>query len=171
VKGFSNKDFRMGVTLDYCTLEPLEPAVRNAILQEAASIIPTRDWWCESMMFYDPEFSEYEGCLSGGNKIFLSGYTANDGTYVNVDLDEDNLMACRDASFIVALLSAWSKRFGISWSVSCAGENIGMVDGGGPNEYLREFLTIALTAAGIDPADPSLEDRRKAISAKYASRW
>jgi hypothetical protein len=156
----------MGISLDYCTTSAISQHVRDAIEAEAQQLAPAQNWWTEPFNFFDP--GEGDGRLYGGTKIFLMGYSTDDGGYVEVDQDEDSLMAYRDTCFILEKLAEWSRKYGLSWQVDCAGEPIGTISKGEWDRQLREYVD------GMKqwfPWPSAFEERVKAISAKYASRW
>lgn len=159
----------MGVTLDYSAIQPVAPNVRAAIIAEAQRIAAGHDWWSESLNFYPG--GESDGHLEGGAKIYLVGYTTREGAYRRVDIDEDEFMACRDTLFILRQLAGWSERFGLTWVVQCAGERVGAIDRGRWDQPLHTFVQSSCALTRFDVSDPSCEERVKAISAKYASRW
>lgn len=159
----------MGISLDYSTVDPVDPTTSAAIMEHVARIVGKRDWWCEPINFF--ESGENDGRLYGGNKIFLPGYSTGSGSYVEVDPDDDSFMAWRDTRFILDLLGEWSKQFGISWTVSCAGEPVGVVRNGSCDENIHQYMKLCEQAAGLNPADPAIEERANAISKQYASRW
>jgi hypothetical protein len=156
----------MGLSLDYRTNAAVPSHLQLAIQSEAAQIAaPSHGWWSESLYFFDP--SERDGRLYGSAKIFLIGYSNNDGTYVEVDPDEDSLMAYRDTCFILEILSEWSRKHGVSWEVACAGEPIGAIKKGQWDSQLREYVDGMKTSF---PWPSSFEDEVTSISEKYASR-
>ncbi len=157
----------MGVSLDYQTTARVPPQVKATIEAEAQQLAaPTHGCWAECLNVYDP--GEGDGRLYGGTKIFLVGYSTNDGGYVEVDPDEDSLMAYRDTCFILDKLAEWSRKHGVSWEVDCAGEPIGTIDKGQWDQQLREFVEAMKTSF---PWPSAFEDQVKVISEKYASRW
>ncbi|MFM7148553.1 MAG: hypothetical protein ACKO23_01805, partial [Gemmataceae bacterium] len=90
----------MGVSLDYRTTAAVPPHIKLAIEGEAAQLAaPPHGWWTEPLYFFDP--GEGDGRLYGSTKIFLIVYSTNDGGYMEVDPDEDSLMAYRDTCFIL----------------------------------------------------------------------
>ncbi len=155
----------MGVTLDYKTLEPIGVKARDAILHKIPQLVSEHDWWCEPIWF-SGSLGE-EGELVGWNKIYLSGYSTSDGSYVEVGFEEDRLMAYRDTIFILEWLANWSREYQLAWEISIAGEPIGVISRGDWDKSVREFVE----EIGREfPWPPSLEDKAREISAKYASR-
>jgi hypothetical protein len=163
----------VAVTLDYETVDPVSEEVRATLLTEAEQLIVARIWWSEPLMFFEnvPEiYGEYladDGRLCGGTKIFLSGYSTEDGGYVEVDHEDNVLMAYRDCDFILMQLAQWSQKHGLSWNIFCVGEPIGSIANGKWDAKLEDFVDGMKQDFRI-PA--SLEEAAKAISAKYASR-
>jgi hypothetical protein len=156
----------MGVSLDYRTTAAVPQHVRDAIEAEAQQLVPAYRWWCESLNFFDP--GEGDGRLYGGTKIFLLGYSTNDGGYMEVDPDDDSLMAYRDTCFILEKLAEWSGKHGLSWQVDCAGEPIGNISNGQWDRQLREYVDGMKASF---PWPSAFDERVKAISAKHPSRW
>jgi len=157
----------MSVSLDYSTTDPVPPQVLAAIDGEAQQVIQGHDWWSESLNFFD--LGEEDGRLCGGTKIFLTGgYSTPDGGYVEVDIEDDCLMAYRDTCFILEKLAEWSSKHGLTWQIECAGERIGIIAKGQWDRQLRDYVE---EMKKLFPWPSSLEDSAKAISAKYASRW
>lgn len=156
----------MGVRLYYCTADPVPPQVKEAIEAEARQVVQAHDWWTESLNFFDA--GEADGRLYGGTKIFLIGYSTTDGGYREVDPDEDSLMAYRDTCVILEALAEWGKRYGLTWQIDCAGERIGAIVRGQWDRRLRAHVEAMRRSF---PPPSSFEDKARAISAKYASRW
>lgn len=157
----------MGVSLDYRTTAAVPPQVKAAIEAEAQQLAaPAHGWWTESLNFFDS--GEGDGRLYGGTKIFLIGYSTNDGGYMEVGPDEDSLMAYRDTCAILEKLAEWSRKHGVSWEVDCAGEPIGTISKGQWDHQLQGYVHSMKTSF---PWPSVFEDQVKAISEKYASRW
>jgi hypothetical protein len=156
----------MGVSLFYKTAGPVSATVRGAILAEAGRINRDRRWWSESIIFFDlpGQTTGATGLapLTGDTKLFYSGvYSDASGGYVEVDFDDDQFMAIRDAAFIVRQLVRWSREYGIDWSLVMAGAELGIIVAG-------EVLPPGLF--GWDRPDTDEDERRAAeIDAKYAS--
>jgi hypothetical protein len=156
----------MGVSLDYRTTAAIPPHIKLAIEGEAAQLAaPPHGWWTEPLYFFDP--GEGDGRLYGSTKIFLIGYSTDDGGYMEVDPDEDSLMAYRDTCFILERLTEWSRKHGVSWEVDCAGEPIGAISKGQWDRQLREYVDSMKTSF---PWPSAFDDQVKAISEKFASR-
>jgi hypothetical protein len=157
----------MGVTLDYKTVSPVSAGIRSAIQSDLAQFVQSHDWWCEPMWFCDARCKEIE--LEGWNKLYLSmGYTTRDGKYVDVDFDEDQLMAYRDTCIILEKLASWSREHKLAWEISLAGEPMGAIADGACDRKLRdsiESMRQQLVLKG------GLEEKSREISKKYASRW
>src|SRR5205823_5121206 len=97
-----------GVSLDYRTTAAVQPKVKAAIEAEAQQLAaPAHGWWTEPLYFFDP--GEGDGRLYGSTKIFLIGYSTSDGGYLEVDPDEDSLMAYRDTCVILEKLAMGSR--------------------------------------------------------------
>jgi hypothetical protein len=156
----------MGVCLGYSTTQPVSPEVRTSIEAEANQASPPHGWWTEPLAFYGS--TRGDECMRGRTKIFLIGYSTDAGGYVEVAGEEDCLMAYRDSCFITERLADWSRRHGVTWEVSCAGQPIGLIDNGRCDQQLVSYLE---GWKDLFPWPSSFEDRVKEISEKYASRW
>jgi hypothetical protein len=77
--------------------------VKAAIEAELPQALEAHDWWAESLNFFDS--GEGDGRLYGDTKIFLIGYSTEDGGFQEVDGEEDCLMAYRDTCFILDRLA------------------------------------------------------------------
>ena len=106
--------------------------------------------------------------MYGATTIFLIGYSTDDGGYMEVDADDDSLMAYRDTCFILEKLTEWSRKHSLAWQVDCAGEPIGTISNGQWDQKLREYVEEMKASF---PWPSAFDDTVKAISAKYASRW
>src|SRR5689334_7680008 len=114
------------------------------------------------MGFFDSD--EGDGRLYGESKIFLIGYSTDDGGYQEVDPEEECLMAYRDTCFILARLTEWSRRHGVAWQVACAGEPVGTIVAGQWDDQLRRYVDAMRQPF---PWPQAFEERSAAISAKY----
>lgn len=156
----------MGVTLDYHTTAAVADDVKEAIEAESQELAPPHDWWAEGLNFFDS--GEDDGRLYGGTKIFLVGYSIDGGGYVEVDADDDSLMAYRDTCFILDKLTEWSRKHGIAWQIDCVGEPIGTISKGQWDQSLRAYVDEMKRSF---PWPSPFEERVKAVSQKYSSRW
>jgi len=158
----------MGVSITYNTTGPVSPDIRASVMAEADERNREHLWWCENLVFVtDPERPTH---LVGDTKLFLPGYSLPGGGCVDVDPDDDSLMAYRDARYILGLLASWARAYDLEWEVSVEAP-VGLVGSTGPDESLEEFMEAL--ASEISPAFRSaqaLEERAVAIAAKYASR-
>ncbi len=112
-----------------------------------------------------------EGLL-GMTKIFLPGYSAPGGGYVEVEEQEMLLMAWHECVTIVAALSDWSERFGVEWLLTIEGETFGTVlPSGKQSPELEASMAQLLAMSGAVESGEALESRIGTIDAKYASRW
>ncbi len=155
----------MSVSLDYCTTDAVSEQVKQAIEADAEQLNAMHDWWAESLHFFDT--GEDDGRLHGGTKIFLSGYSTDDGGYREVDADDDSLMAFRDTRSILAKLAEWSGKHGLAWQVYCVGEPIGTISAGQWDQQLREYVDAMKTSF---PTPASFDEKVKAILEAHASR-
>lgn len=156
----------MGVKLAYWTAESVSPQAKAAIEAEVPQALEAHDWWAESLNFFDSD--EGGGGLYGDTKIFLVGYSTEDGGFQEVDGEEDCLMAYRDTCFILERLADWSRRHGVTWQIACAGEPVGTIAAGQWDDQLRGYVDAMKRSF---PWPETFEERAAAISAKYASRW
>ena len=154
----------MGVTLTYQPIEAPTPESSSQIFNEAQKVAEEREWWCEPLWFLSPEG------LEGATKIFLPGYSTNDGGYIEVDAEEDSLMAAYDAQFILEALSGWSKRFSVTWLIGIDGEEIGTVSMDGPDPMLIGIVAAVATNGASDEMPDFDESQVQEIRKKYASR-
>ena len=155
----------MSTSLDYSTADPVTPQAKQALNTEAQQLAQARVWWAESLNFFD---AEGDGRLCGGTKIFLIGYETGDGEYVEVDPDEDSLMAYQESCFILDRLAEWSRKHNLAWNIDCAGEPIGTISNGQWDAKLQDYMAAMKNSF---PCPASLDNQTKVISAKYASRW
>ena len=156
----------MGIWLNYHTTAGVPDHTKAAIEAEAQALAPDGNWWTESLCFFDPR--KGDGRLYGTTKVFLGGYSTEDGNYVDVDYKEDCLMAYRDMCFIFDHLAAWSQTHSLCWELECAGHNIGVVSNGAWDANLRAYLDLMKAEF---PWPANFEERVREIAKKYASRW
>ncbi|MFO1485717.1 MAG: hypothetical protein U1F71_20310 [Verrucomicrobiaceae bacterium] len=132
-----------------------------AIVSAVQNHNAARDWWCESFCFYeDPQLKNH---LVGNTKLFLNGYTAPSGQYVQVDPDEDCFMAAEDAQFIIDQLAEFSRQHGIQWVVDLEGAELGTIAGG---IVPAELTSMLMELKAIAPPDCD----SKALLIRHASR-
>ncbi|MGE0546061.1 MAG: hypothetical protein AB7O24_07415 [Kofleriaceae bacterium] len=156
----------MGVELSYWTTAAIEPALRARIEREASELSANREWWCESLVFF--EWPGKPG-LAGSTKIFFGGgYSTESGDFVEVDPRDDMFLAARDASFIVAELARWSGLHGFSWELVC-GEPIGRIVAGSVELRVEEFLA-ALADEGQATGPAADEQRATSLLATHIAR-
>ena len=155
----------MGVALSYVTAEPVPLGTRRAIVSEADRL--EHHWWAEGMYFEQEPGDNAR--LLGRTKLFLLGYDAPGGEFRDIDLDEDTLMAWRDASFIVSQLEQWSRQHGIAWELQIEGQPIGRISGGALDERGKRYLAEMIDMIEIPVAER--EVRMVQIGARYADRW
>lgn len=159
----------MSMSLSYRTAGPVDARVRSAILGEAELWRENHDWWCEAILFLPQRWTPGdEDKLVGDTKLcFPMGYSTVPGQVIEVDGDDDEYMARRDAAFILGRLCAWSGAHGITWVLEMGGEDFGTVAGG---ELSDETVAAFRDQLGWDIQAPADEYRAAQISAKYASR-
>jgi hypothetical protein len=158
----------MSVSLSYSTQEPVTESVRKSVLSAAQLANSGWDWWCESINFFDTPNGD--GRLQGDTKLFLIGYTADDGDYVEVDPEEDCIMAWRDAHHILAQLAEWSRQYAVVWELNSEGGSLGFVrDGVIPQEAIAT-LSDLMEALGVSPEAEDIESRAQQILSQYANR-
>ena len=158
----------MGVSLSYTSTPDINRDQRSSILSEAREVNGRRQWWCESINFFDDPNNPNR--LSGDTKVFLTGYTADDGSYVEVDPTHDTIMALRDISVIVDSLRRWSEQYGVSWQLVMEGQNAGAISDGQIDPDVEVFLDgmreMAVALGAVDVSDAEIE----AIEQQYSSR-
>jgi hypothetical protein len=165
----------MSVNLTYLSAAVVPEAVKARIKEAAAKLNESPTWWCEGMHFF--EAAGYEGRLVGSTKMFFSGgYHDAAGEYVEVHADDDAFMAAHDARRIVEHLKGWSLEHGLAWDLRCAGEAVGHIADGKPDEKLRAFLkdlakTAALSRPDVEVGSEAGDRLAGELDAKYASRW
>jgi hypothetical protein len=171
----------VGTTFDYETSVPVASDIQSIIRAEAETLKQSRDWWCETIWFgphpqlksRSPTGADGKDTLRGWCKVSyggFSGYTAKDGTFVEVDYDDDQVMARRDAEFIISHLSAWSQRFALGWNLEYGDEEIGTITEGRADDAVQEFLERFFESKHRPANEKVAEELAKSISEKYASR-
>jgi hypothetical protein len=126
----------MTTTLDYTTIEPVPDAPAAQILASAESTL-SRDWWCEPLSLRQRAHSKK---LTGSTRLFLRDYTLPNGKYQLVPEEEEFLLICSDATFIVACLADWSAKFNLSWLLTMDENPVGEITGGEPSTQLTRLL-------------------------------
>jgi len=121
----------MGVSLSYWATSRVPDTVASAIKAEAARVNATRDWWCEPLVFFD--WPETGSNLAGDTKPLFAGLYGRPGNYVEVDHDDNQFMAGRDFQFIIDQLCNWSRDYGVSWRLSFADADLGVIENGRAN--------------------------------------
>ena len=158
----------MSVSLSYSTQTPVSESVRESILTAAQQSNAERDWWCESINFFDAPSSA--GRLQGDTKLFLTGYSTNDGDFIEVDPEDDCIMAWRDAQHILGKLSEWSRQHSITWELESAGGSLGSVRNGAIPDAALAVLSDLMEVVGVSPDSPDIEDRAQVILRQHAGR-
>jgi len=158
----------MSVSLSYSTQTPVTDSVRTSILSAAQQANAQWDWWCESINFFDMPTSA--GRLHGDTKLFLVGYSTNDGDFVEVDPEHDCIMAWRDAHHILSQLAEWSRQHSITWGLESEGGSLGFIRDGVIPEEVLAMLTQLMEAFGVSPDAPDIESRAQQILHQYANR-
>jgi hypothetical protein len=165
----------MSVNLTYLSAHVVSAEVKARVTDAAAKLNESPTWWCEGMHFFDA--AGYEGRLVGSTKMFFSGgYHDAADEYVEVDAHDDAFMAAHDARRIVEHLNGWSREHGLTWELRCAGETVGHIADGKPDEKLLAFLkdlakTAALGRPEIEVGSETGDRLVGELDAKYASRW
>lgn len=156
----------MGVSLSYWTVDQVDPETKRKILADTNELYSSHDWWSEPIIFFDSWIPAEGGKeLAGDTKLFLDGYRKSGG-YIEVELDEYELMVRRDAKFILEMLCAWSTKFGLRWILEMADEDFGVIEAG----KVSVATTEAFLRNGIDIISPVDEDHARLILLKHASR-
>jgi hypothetical protein len=154
----------MGVTLTYQPAQDVPAGTMFTILEEAASIAESRKWWCEPLYFLP-------GGLEGATKIFLPGYSTNDGRYVEVSIEDDSLMAAFDSSFILETLQDWAAKHGLEWIIGIDGDEVGAVTAEGPDPMLLGMVAAVATNGESDEMPEFDQARIAEIQDKYGDRF
>ncbi len=152
----------MGVSLYYDTQSPLTSDAQRA-LRAAAELEAQGDqtWWCESFMLYESD--DDNASISGSSKIFLLGGA--------VDFADDTLMAWRDINRILGVLQRLALGHNVVWNVQLEDESFGQITGRDEDSAAFEKANELLLIAGLDPNDPSLDQRISQIDQLHADRW
>lgn len=156
------------MSLSYTSKAKVDAATRKAVLADAGSI--QRDWWCESFAFFDDPKAKRK--LSGDSKLMLLGYTTPKGKFVDVDPEDDLLMAAREVAFIVQRLSLWSKNFEIDWLIEESEMGLsGTITDGKPDASTKKIVeTFASMADAEDVQDEASDQRAAKILKKHKAR-
>lgn len=156
----------MSTSISYISASNVPPAVRTAIMAESQLI--NRDWWCESIAFFeDPSAREQ---LSGNTKLFLLGYSRQDGSFVELDPEADAFMAWRDAMFITQQLAIWSAKYKFKWLLECEGEPCGQISEKGPDESVKQFIQAIGTLFGDMESGVPADQRASKLLLEHAGR-
>ncbi len=153
----------MGISIMYTPLSPVSKEVRAAIIEDAKAVNSQHSWWAEGLWLDDSEDSFF-----GATKIFLSGYTASDGSFVPTDPDDDLFMACRDIHFIINTLARWAKQYEIEWDIDMEGP-AGVVTPDGPDDQLREMLSVLGDECGYEHGSEASAERAANLHAQWSS--
>ena len=105
--------------IEYASTGRVGVSAALKIQEEVAAI--RRPWWRGALGF-DADPSDGPVFLSGQTPLFHAG---------GIPDEDDLFMAFADASFIVAQLAAWAKRFKIKWHLRMNGEDWGAIDATG----------------------------------------
>ena len=140
----------MSTTLEYTTTEPVPEPIAAQIVEAARSLLPSRDWWAEPLSVAQNKQSKK---LVGSTRLFLGDYSLPDGGYATVSEDEEYLLVCADAKFIVACLSEWSTEFNVPWRLGMDGHDVGDIIGGKPSTRLTELLDGLCSMSKLPPSD------------------
>jgi hypothetical protein len=126
----------MGMCLYYMSVGPIQPAAVHAITAQVERANRTRHWvLCEPIGF-DP--LGRDGRLGGSSKLNLLP-TPEELAQAAPDTSDRN-----DVRFLIKQLCRWSKRYGITWSLSFEGMPLGEIVAGKCDEELwRKVLGFA----------------------------
>jgi len=147
----------MGTSISYYTKQPLAENLRNEITEFLEVESSRREWWAESILFFD--VPTLPGHICGDTKIFC-----------NLDEDDgaDCYMAMKDTEFIVALLEAVSLNHGVDWEIRLSGELVGLIQKGQREPELAEVISM-FGELGEGAYDFSEYDRDELLQ-KYPDR-
>ena len=158
----------MSVSLSYTTLDPVAASVRASLIDALPKMNSEWDWWCESINFFDTP--EKDGRVRGSTKLFLVGYSAVSGDFVEVDPDEDFIMAWRDTQQILRRLAAWSRQHSLVWELASEGGSLGVIRDGIVPDEAQAVMTTLLEAIGAQMDEDCIEERACEILLKHAGR-
>ena len=182
----------MGVSLTYKSRGFIAKKHVAQIMEDAKKLENSRRWWAEPIYFYPPDFGEspqksmwgmiskmvdsllgLSGAIMEGDTKFSipGGYSGDNGEFVHVDADENEIMGYFDVCEILNFLAKWSKVTGVGWQMWCVGEECGIVkEDGTMDAQLAEFLDAFLRQSPFSLADPALPNLIAEIDRKCASR-
>jgi len=146
----------VSTSLTYWSNASIANDLQQQLKHEADQL--SHDWWAEGISFFaDPDGLNR---AYGDSKLFL--------LHEELEAEDDSAMAWRDASLIVDQLEHWSASYGISWSLSCAGETVGAVTNGNRDSALVDFLAEIKEIAEI--TGPVTPERLSNISNEHAGQ-
>jgi hypothetical protein len=125
--------------IEYASTGKVGVSAAGKIQEEAGAI--RRPWWRGALGF-DADRSDGPVILSGRTPLFHAG---------GIPDEDDLVMAFADASFIVAQLAAWAKRFRIKWRLRMNGEDWGAIDATGlTRPLLNQMVKWARRAGAVE---------------------
>ncbi|WP_343630662.1 hypothetical protein [Roseateles sp.] len=148
----------MSITLDYQSVDPVPEPTAALMIRHAVQLVDEHDWWAEPISL---DLRQRDRRLQGSTRIRLGGYGL-----VEVPRDEEALMVCRDTRFVVSSLARWSSKYGISWTLSEIGTDIGSIVGGKPDEKLARYIAGLCTNLKL-PASAEADVLKKHEARKY----
>ncbi|MGL6074088.1 MAG: hypothetical protein ACRC8S_08005 [Fimbriiglobus sp.] len=147
----------MGVSIGYCSTEPVPAETHQQLLALVADANAAYDWWCESIWI--AEDPDADGHAYGFTKLFC----------MIDDEDADTYMAYLDVCEIVRFLASVANRLGIEWRLQIEASPFGGVTAGGPDDDLRGNLSGFLDMFPGD-YEPFRVRSRADILAEWADR-
>lgn len=138
-------------------------------MQELNALNGTRTWWAEGICLYDHPDSPRH--IFGDTKLFLVGYSTNDGGYREVTPRHDIAMAYRDGRFLVRTLWRVSQKHKLTWRLEIEGELSAVIQSGSLPRSARLQLFGLAVFARIMARSPSFWLASRWLSQKYADRW
>jgi hypothetical protein len=183
----------MGVSLSYRSRGVISEKHVALIMEDAKKLEESRRWWAEPIFFFPPDFGEspqkkgmwamimkvtdsvlgLSGAIMEGDTKFSipGGYSGDNGDFVDVDAEENEIMGYFDVRAILTFLSTWSKVTSVGWQICCVGEPCGVIkEDGTMDAQLGEFVDSFLRHSPFSLADPALPNLIAEIDRKYASR-
>jgi hypothetical protein len=129
----------MGVTIEYYTKSDVTLDEVRAIV--AATREPDNQPWllCEPMSFF--EMPGFESKLFGASKLNLIPDPAEKAEAESYDTDKNDL------EFLLDKLCEISKRFGVNWTISVEGAELGSIDNGVCDQAVREAVEAMASVA------------------------
>jgi hypothetical protein len=123
----------MSITLDYVSIEPVPTPIAAQVVAATTTLWKSYDWWAEGISLSQRGSDKR---LEGSTRIRLGGYGD-----VEVPEEEEALMVCKDARFVVSKLVQWSAKHKVAWKLSELETEVGRIVGGKPSAKLSSYLS------------------------------